>query len=385
MPHRKKTREEFISDAIKVHGNKYDYSKVDYINSKTEVDILCPIHGVFKQKPNIHLNGHGCPKCGGSNKLDNKAFIESARKIHGNKYDYSKVQYVNNQTKVCIICHERDEYGDEHGIFWQNPSDHKRGRGCPICAKCKPLTNETFVKKAKLIHGDKYDYSNVNYVNVKTKTEIVCLVHGKFMQKPNDHLSGFGCPKCFADRFSAERKMSNEVFIKKAKEIHGDKYDYSKIEYNGTYEKVCIICPKHGEFWQSPHVHLKGGGCPQCNQSKLEEKISLLLTNKHINFVCQKKFDWLGRKKLDFYIPEYKIAIECQGIQHFETVDIFGGEKGLEERRRLDKEKLTECLNNGINILYYSNTDYDEFNGCKVWHNAEELISNITTKKGIFI
>ncbi len=373
----KKTKDDFILGAKKVHGDKYDYSKVDYTNCSTKVTIICPIHGEFRQTPNVHLNGHGCPVCGGSMKKDKETFIGESNKIHGDKYDYSKVNYINCQTKVCVICHEKDEFGNEHGEFWQAPSDHIRGRGCPKCAKCNKLTNEEFKAKAKLIHGEKYDYSIINYVNSKTKIDIICPSHGIFRQKPNDHLNGFGCPKCFAERFSMERRMDTNEFIKKAREVHGEKYDYSKVVYKGTYEKVSIMCPIHGIFKQSPHVHLGGSGCPKCKQSKLEEYIEELLSSNGIEFIRQMKFPWLGLKRLDFYLPKYNVGIECQGRQHFEEIGIFGGEDGFKERQRLDEEKLGECTDNGVKVFYFSDEGFDEFQGEVVWHDAEKMVDEI--------
>lgn len=122
----KTTQEEFISKAREVHGDKYDYSKVEYKGNKNKVCIICPEHGEFWQLPSSHLKGAGCPNCSGNKKYTTKEFIEKARKIHGDKYDYSKVEYVNSETKVCIIC-------PEHGEFWQKPARHLMGQGCPNC------------------------------------------------------------------------------------------------------------------------------------------------------------------------------------------------------------------------------------------------------------
>ena len=122
----KKTKEEFIKGARKKHGDKYDYSKVDYVNKRTKVCIICHEHGEFWQTPSSHLQGKGCPICGGTSTLTKEELIKKARKVHDNKYNYTKVEYVNNKTKVCIIC-------PEHGEFWQTPYDHFYGCGCPKC------------------------------------------------------------------------------------------------------------------------------------------------------------------------------------------------------------------------------------------------------------
>ena len=247
------TTEEFIRRAKEIHGDKYDYSKVEYVGSKTKVCIICTEHGEFWQTPNGHLNGKGCPICSGRNPLTTAEFIHKAKEVHGDKYDYSKVKYVNSYTKVCIIC-------PEHGEFLMTPHCHLDGKGCSKCAMYKrgKLTTEDFINKANEVHGDKYDYSKVKYTRRDSKVCIICPEHGEFWQKAANHLNGNGCPKC------AGRNMTTEEFIRKAKEIHGDKYDYSKVDYVGSHLKVCIICPEHGEFWQSANKHLRGNGCAKC-------------------------------------------------------------------------------------------------------------------------
>ena len=219
----------------------------------------------------------------------------------------------------------------------------------------KKITTKDFIEKAKQIHGDKYDYSKVEYVNYKTKVCIICPKHGEFWQNPHHHLSRKqGCHLC-----NGGVNLNTEEFIDKAKKIHGDKYDYSKVKYIDNRTKVCIICPEHGEFWQTPNCHLNGQGCPKCNQSKMENEISLFLKQNDIIFEQQKRFNWLGRQSLDFYLPDYNIAIECQGKQHFESRDRFGGIDGLKERIEKDKLKKHICETNNVKIIYYANYKYD--------------------------
>ena len=173
--------------------------------------------------------------------------------VHGDKYDYSKVEYINNKTKVCIIC-------PEHGEFWQKPESHIiKKRGCPYCGGTAKLTLNDFKRKSDEIHKYKYDYSKVEYVNYETKVCIICPEHGEFWQTPHGHLNGQGCPYC-----GGTVKLTTQDCIKRAKEKHFNKYDYSNFIYNGYDVKSCIICPEHGEFWQTPHVHLLGCGCPKC-------------------------------------------------------------------------------------------------------------------------
>ena len=265
------TTEDFIKKAHEVHGDKYDYSKVEYVKSSEPICIICPEHGAFWQTPNAHLSGKNCPKCVGGVKKTTEDFIVKAREVHGDKYDYSKVEYVNNHTPIIIIC-------SEHGEFEQKPSHHLRGRGCSKCAKSGiKMNTDDFIAKAKEVHGDKYDYSKVNYINAQTKVCIICPEHGEFEQTPNSHLNGNGCLRCSRPNGN----ISLSEFLSKAKEVHGDRYDYSKVTFEGITniqkQKVCIICSLHGEFWQSPSDHLIGRGCANCNHGiKKEYKFNLL-------------------------------------------------------------------------------------------------------------
>ena len=249
---KKFTTEEFIQKARKVHGDKYDYSKTIYIKALDKTIIICPIHGKFLQAPHSHLRGDGCPKCGGTGKFTTEDFIQKAREVHGNKYDYSLIDYINSKLNIIIIC-------PEHGEFKQTPNSHLDGQGCPKCYGLYKTTKD-FIIEAKKIHGDKYDYSLVDYINATTKIIIICPKHGEFKQQPYSHLSKIGCPKC-----GGTGKFTTEEFIQKNKAIHGEKYDYSKTNYVSNNIKVIIICPEHGEFEQTPHQHISGEGCPKCS------------------------------------------------------------------------------------------------------------------------
>lgn len=301
---KKKTKEDFIENAKKIHCGKYNYSKVDYVNTKTKVCIICPSHGEFWQTPYTHLKGCKCPICSG-NLMNTNIFIEKAKEIHGCKYDYSKVEYVNSQTKVCIIC-------PEHGEFWQNTSSHLNGHGCPKCKnektskRCNKGT-EQFIIDAKKIHGDKYDYSKVDYVNSQTKICIICPEHGEFWQAPDIHLRGSGCQECGNVSAKEKNKMKQETFIKKAKKIHNEKYDYSNVKYENTDTKVEIICPEHGKFLQTPHHHLHGIGCPICGANNISEnKLFNILKENFKDAVSQYSPDFLNENGHKQYIDIYK-------------------------------------------------------------------------------
>ena len=348
---RGKTNDDFINEAKKIHGSKYDYSKVEYVNTSTKVCIICKEHGEFWQTPHGHLSGKGCIRCAKKEKLTTEKFIEKAKKVHGELYDYSKVKYINANTKVCIIC-------KEHGEFWQAPNAHLNGKKCSKCAKNKLYTQNEFIECSKRIHGDKYDYSKVEYVNARTKVCIICPIHGEFWQTPYSHLQGHECKMCSVEIVKGKKKLSIEEFIEKANEVHGKKYDYSKVDYVNSHTKVCIICPKHGEFWQTPNSHLSGSGCKKCKKTIIEKEIEELLISLNIEYIYQARksvFSWLGRQSLDFYLPQYNIAIECQGEQHFRAVDFWGGEEGFKRRKILDNIKKNTCISNNIKLLYYIN------------------------------
>ena len=181
-------------------------------------------------------------------------FIEDARAVHGDTYDYSLVTYVNNKTKVEVIC-------ETHESFWQRPKDHLKGKACPRCASTGvKKTTPQFIKNAKGIHGDTYAYSLVNYRTSYSKVEIICKEHGSFWQRPNNHLNGQGCPSCEV----AGTKKTTPQFIEDAKGMHGNTYDYSLVSYINVRTKIEIICKIHGSFWQTPNSHLRLKGCPNC-------------------------------------------------------------------------------------------------------------------------
>jgi hypothetical protein len=187
---KKKTTNEFIKEAIQIHGNEYDYSLVNYKGIKNNVDIICNEHGIFSQRAQNHLNGLVCPKCKMKKyRKTTDEFIKEAIQIHDNKYDYSLVKYENIEKEVNIIC-------PTHGEFQQKPWNHLKGFGCKLCSNSYKYDTKTFIEKSKKIHGNKYDYSLVDYTTGKNKVIIICSIHGKFEQRADRHLLGFGCRKC---------------------------------------------------------------------------------------------------------------------------------------------------------------------------------------------
>lgn len=281
-------------------------------------------------------------------KRTTEEFIQKAKEIHGDKYDYSKVNYINTDTKVCIIC-------PEHGEFWQTPYHHLCSKGCNICSGKTQKTTKQFIEEARKIHGDKYDYSKVEYVNAYTKICIICPIHGEFRQTPHMHLQGKRCRKCGIENVAAKvAQKAGSLFEGKARKVHGNKYDYSKVNYINAHAKVCITCPIHGDFWQTPNDHLSGGGCLKCSESIIEKDIRLFLDYNNIKYIKEKRFNWMGLYRLDFYLPEYNVAIECQGIQHFVKMDSYYKEFNFEEQIKRDEDKYKLCQENNINIFYFT-------------------------------
>ena len=282
----------FISKAIKIHGDKYEYSKVNYINAKTKVTILCKTHGEFTQTPSNHLNRHNCQKCANNFKGNTEIFIEKAKQINGDRYVYSKVNYVNADTPVLIIC-------KEHGEFTQIPDFHiNRKCGCPKCSNNIKLDTQTFVKKAIKIHGNKYVYSKVNYINNYTNLIVICNKHGEFTQQPYVHLLEHGCPSCI--------NKTEFKFYEKIKETYPTIKRQYKVEwcknklylpYDFVIEELNIIIEIDGEQhfkqisnWTSPEIQIEKDKYKMNCANKNGFSIIRLLQID----ISKDKYDWLN-------------------------------------------------------------------------------------------
>ena len=276
-------------------------------------------------------------------------FIEDARKVHGNKYNYDKVKYKNNKTKIIITC-------PEHGDFLQTPNKHLIGRGCPKCCNEQKhfhglKTKDQFIEEANKVHNNFYDYSKTEYYNNKTKIEIICPIHGSFWQTPNAHLRGQGCMECGRIKTTNSLHQTQEEFISKAKIIHNDRYDYSKVNYVCSTDKVIIVCKEHGEFLQSPANHLQGQGCPKCimkNQSRIYEFLKTTFPN--LKWEWEASPSWLYPQRFDIYNEKYNLAVEYNGQQHYIPVEKFGGIVRFEEYIKQDQLKQQKCKENNCNL-----------------------------------
>jgi len=279
----KLNKNEFVEKSNKIHNNKYDYTLVKYINSKTKVKIICPVHGEFLQSPISHMKGIGCSKCSGMWNYTTNDFINKANEIHDNEYDYSLVKYIDSKTKIKIIC-------KKHGIFEQTPNNHiyKKSK-CPKCnVENKRLTLEEFIEKSKSIHGNKYDYSFVNYKNNITKVKIKCNKCNKiFFQTPNSHyVKKQGCPTC--------------------KESVGEK-------------NICSL--------------LNDKNIKYIRQYTFDD--------------CRDKY----KLPFDFYLPDFNVCIEFDGKQHYEPIEYWGGENNFELIKKHDFLKNNYCKNKNITLI----------------------------------
>ena len=362
------TTNDFILKANNVHDNFYDYSKVNYVNNSTKVTITCPLHSHFEQSPNHHLNGSGCKQCKRmKSKYSENEFIQKSKTIWGNlKFDYSKLQYINLQSVINLRC-------VEHNVsFTQTASTHLSGKhsGCKQCSTIKrasSLTSDTesFILKANNVHDNFYDYSKVNYINAKTKVTITCPLHSDFEQVPASHISGNGCKQCSTLKIAKVLNSNTNNFILKANNIHDNFYDYSKVNYINVRTKVIISCPTHGDFEQVPNYHLSGNGCPVCGTEKsaLQQRYQISKQEQEyadylIELLGSEKVEQSNRtilngKELDIYLPEHKIAIEYNGIYWHSS----GKKEDDAVKRKQHLEKTELCANQGIELLHINEGD----------------------------
>lgn len=339
----------FLKKAVSIHGDCYDYSLVSYTRSDTPVTILCREHGEFEQTPASHLTGSGCPVCSGKLRLTAEEFINRALKVHGDRYSYDLAVYVNQKTKVQIVC-------PDHGAWWQLPTNHLAGKGCPSCANNKKLDTQSFIGKAQKVHGDVYSYQHVSYTRSNRLVTIVCPLHGPFQQTPNNHLSGNGCPQCGNIRGGQALALTTFDFVRQAKEVHGDAYDYSLVKYERSGDKVGITCATHGTFFQSPEKHLAGQGCPKCAKtgpSSGQEEVAEFLSGYTTTVLEIPMPEELSR--VDIVLPEHALAVEYHGL-------IWHSSKFLDDPRKdFKKHKRLEDL--GIRTIHIYEDEWKKRRG----------------------
>ncbi len=292
------TTEDFIHKARLIHGDKYDYSKVVYINTYIKVIIICPIHGEFLQSPVSHLQGAGCKKCGIESNTASKVsntlnFITKANEVHNNFYTYPRTDYVNNKTKIIITC-------PIHGDFLQTPTNHLSGFGCPKCginklSILKSSNTEEFIRKARLVHGYNYGYEKVNYKDACTYINIICKIHGDFLQTPNKHLNGQGCPRCkesFGEKYVSQvLDKFNIQYIREYKISEQPyRYDFYLPDYN-------IYIEYHGIQHYIPLDYF--GGKRTLDKSIKRDKVKIELIKRSTGLLITLKYTFNTLEKIE--------------------------------------------------------------------------------------
>jgi hypothetical protein len=391
-----KSLEDIINIFNNIHNDLYSYDKfTDYKGYNNKIIITCKIHGDFEKTPHRHLSGIGCTYCS-FKRIDNNytkdIFITRSNKIYNNLYNYDFVDFVNIKTKIKIMC-------KEHGEFIQYPFNHLKGDGCIYCQiqqmkKNKPrnsrkekinkTTTNDFIIKANNIHGNKYDYCKVNYKNSNTKIIIICKEHGEFTQTPSSHLTGRGCCNCGIITNSNKNRYTTDEFIKKAIIKHGNKYDYSKVNYKGIDIKITIICKEHGEFQQSPHTHLDGKECNKCYRKFSKEQIKWLdFMSIYYSISIQHAMNSLEycipntKYKADGYCEETNTIYEYHGdLWHgnpkkFKKDDVsyFGVKYGELYNNTIKRENEIKSLGYNLVVMW----EYD-------WNLLNKVIKIIQTK-----
>jgi len=390
----RKSTEAFIREAQSWHGDYYDYSLVEFTNTHDKVTIICPIHDEFLQTPVKHQRGHGCKRCKGREVWNQEDFLKKASKVHGNAFNYSKVEYKKTHLPVEIIC---NKCGYQ---FPQIPASHLSGNGCIKCAEQFPLTDDIFKDLLQEVH-DSEIIALEEYKGNKKSIRFRHFCGHEWMNSPGNVIGKRqqGCKECYAK----ERRMSEKTFKQRLSKKHNgriialDKYitsntkikvkhlDCGRIweiaprvvmrfgchdcagrktdaEFRAELEEVHRgeivalepyktarnnIYVKHlicDHVWRPNPVDLTGKfhGCPKCSSSKGNRKIDDILSERNVNFIREKRFESCRYKNplpFDFYLPEHEVLIEFDGEQHFIPIDFWGGEKGLEERNLKDSIK----------------------------------------------
>lgn len=283
-----------------------------------------------------------------SKKLTHTQFIERTSKVNPNIIILG--QYETQLTPIeckCRVCNH---------VWKTSPKNIMQGKGCPECGKIKSKENKlknkasSFAERANQVHSNKYDYSKSFYRGATEKVEIICPIHGSFFQTPNNHINcKQGCPKCSHPSYA----KSTEEFIEQAVRIHKDKYNYSKSVYINSFTPVVVACPIHGDFEQLPNNHLKGCGCPKCNESHGEKAVREYLESLNLDYIAQYKITLSNNKiaYIDFYLPDYNMFIEYNGEQHYVPIKHFGGQIRHNKQKERDILVREYCLSHLITLI----------------------------------
>ena len=387
------TTEEWIEKAKLIHP-EIDYSECVYKNKETKMTFICKKHGKFTKLPRLFLKSEiPCSYCKHEKerKEISDMMMKKIKEVWKDKdYDLSNAEYIKSDVPIKVICNKH-KYA-----FYPLPSNIlNKHTICPKCAIEKNTdrqrkTFDTFIKEAREIHGDKYEYDESTYgKKVDDDIRIICPEHGEFWQSPHSHIGQKqGCPFCGKIRGGLKHRSDAEEVLNKIKELHKhDNYSYEKFSYEeGVNTYIDIYCHKtysngkeHGYFRQMIQNHIAGQGCPRCRSSHLERLIKNALMDKEFGKIDEwKRFEWLGKLSLDFYLSEYNIAIECQGSQHY-LKDHFMKDLEVVQERDLRKKKL--CKEHGLTLLYFTEPNLmkyvSEDDLPNTYSNVTDLINRI--------
>lgn len=358
---RRLTQEQFLEKARLVCGDKYTFENAVYVRSSVPLIVTCPTHGDFSISSNNLLFGKGCPACAKITRGKSKAgtaaavFVSRSMAVHKGKYSYENAQYVAAKKPITVTC-------PEHGDFITTPDRHLRGVGCQKCADeartvKKTMTQGEFIALAQELHAGRYSYEKTLYVRGTKKVEIICPVHGSFWQTPANHIQGNGCELCGKEETAKKLRVGVDEFLRRARDAHGDSYDYSQVTLTNLKDKVEILCSTHGEFTQQANAHLRGSGCPSCSHSvSLPENALTAIFQEAGLEVVRRDRELLREegaryaKEIDLVIPEIKLGIEYCGVWWHSDAN------GKDKRYHVNKLEL--CENKGYRLVTIFEDEY---------------------------
>jgi hypothetical protein len=306
------TKDEFLLAATNKHGDNFDYADCNFTHMHKNVRFICKVHGAVQQIAKNHLRSKtGCPKCSGKKKSLTDIILEFRAK-HGDKFDYSKVNYLGKNIEVSIQC-------KEHGLFSMTPAKHLSSKtGCTKCSG-KSLSSNDILAKCHANFANKFTY-HTNPSSIYDELSITCNEHQhSFNSSASKHLtSKFGCcSKCLSDDRIRKQTLDDSSVIERFNMVHDFTYSYDNVRYRGLQENVTITCKEHGEFEQRPDNHLAGKGCSKCSslmskgQQQLVEYLQTISSGSKIE--CNNR-QLIKPLELDIVVPEYRVAIEYNGL-----------------------------------------------------------------------
>lgn len=359
---RKIDKDEFIRRSTEKHNGNYDYSSVDYKGLQEYVDIICPEHGVFRQRASEHMNGAGCKKCAieKSRKTFNdlETIKQKIKEIHGERYDYDFSNYKGGKSTLKIKC-------EKHGWFDQTVSYHLRGSGCPKCAiekntELKRHKQEDILKRIDKIYDGQYEIKNFEYKRIGQYVDVLCKKHNhNFRTTVGNLLHGHGCPMCGLEKYSEKRSFTFDDFLQRAKEMHGDKFEYDKDSYTNFQSPVGIYCKEHKRwFSQIARNHANGQiACPSCYSTKSRGEEQLF---QFVKQICPDaiqsdrkllKGTRCDGKEIDIYVPNKTLAIEYDGLYWHSEAKI------KDDTHRIKTEC---CAEKGVQLIHIFEDEWNE-------------------------